>query len=195
MASYRQFRTYKTIPYRTGTEEVSNVYVYDVPSPFPSGAIQATLTAIKDLERLIHGSAVKFTRGDSQPMIGTPLVPQATDLSLDFALQAGSATNVAQHSEEVVMFQRRVGNRAWLRKYFHTYSCAKFSNESSGFAQDFWNATRISSLQSQYGDAIWSISVVVSSVTYVSVLSSVGKNDAGGGLTADNKVRIHELKY
>jgi hypothetical protein len=119
----------KSVAFRNGTQEFSNVYYYEMLS-LPSQSEAATLADnIVTLEKTFHGTNVTFVRARVWSQTGTPAGNEMIDQHNLSGTGARATGTGDLDKERAFLFRLRAGvdsrgNPVYLRKWFH--ACAEF---------------------------------------------------------------------
>ncbi len=199
MAS-RYYRIYKELPTSADSqEEFSNVYRYSHPGvslSVPQDVAVATINALLALEKPVHATNVQFTRAESG-QINTLNVYDSVDVNVAFSSQFGtgpSGISGTWQPENVVMVQRRVGKRRWLRKFIHSGCLSKAAQTGNWSFSWLTTGTGWAAILA-YCSEIWALDVTVNGSSEVLTYEAGNGAAADGAFVADDRVRWHDLNY
>jgi hypothetical protein len=120
----------KSVSFRLGTQEFSNVYYYEVLSLPSEAEAETFIDNLTTLEKTFHSTAVTFVRGRVWSQMGSPaannMIKQKNLTGTGARLQTTSLDR-----ERAFLFRLRAGNDSrgnpvYLRKWYH--ACGEFVN-------------------------------------------------------------------
>lgn len=193
----RQVTSYKSIPYLDGREIVSNVYWYHTPRELDIDERRELCEDVSTIERPIYSDQVNEWSATTAPLNTATGSPGAVDgrFEEDPTFTGSQPHNDNYFAPWVILFQQRVGSRAWVRKYHHVCSA-----EPTGDLEDlngwFWPPAQQTGPYEDYSILIVQIELTSGSEPAVNaILSTPSDNRTSGPLNIDRRVRVHELKY
>lgn len=128
----------KSVAFRNGTQEFSNVYFYTNLGGLPDEAgANNLIDALVTIEKTFHASVVTFVRGRCWSQVGSPAGNNMISQK-NLSGTGGMGTQVGLDRERAWLFRLRAGsdsrgNPVYLRKYFH--ACGQFLSTSVGNPQ------------------------------------------------------------
>jgi hypothetical protein len=186
----------KSVPFREGVQEFSNVYYYENAGALPDqAAAEALIQELTTLEKNRHSSAVTFVRGRLWSQVGS--AAQNNMIAQQALAGVGAlAPSSEMDRERAYLIRWRAGNDSrgnpvYLRKYYH--ACGPFGGVtplSAHFAQTlaFTQAQRDTMLVS--ANAVLSLT---SGGGGWSLVSKNGRTRSGTGDAAHKFLEHHQL--